>query len=218
MYYHPLSCCCSIHPLYTPLNPHAVTEGVCGTCWVPFGDWISGIQRASSCFPAVYFRDLLICSLTAVKEENIHQGSLIMVRAPGVCGWGGMHAGARQAFPQWIWLKELWAPHDSVVTKQPQESVLWPRDVDWCACLCVRGRRGRGKETQMLRFLFTPQFHVHYKSVPSKVNVKTLQINPESDRSSLSCLWYHFPSKWYGWVSDNCHPDLASLHHSPKTH
>ena len=70
----------------------------------------------------------------------------------------------------------------------------------------------------MLRFLFTPGFHVHYKSVPSKVNVKTLQINPESDRSSVSCLWYHFPSKWYGWGSDNCHPDLASLHHSPKTH
>lgn len=70
----------------------------------------------------------------------------------------------------------------------------------------------------MLRFPSTPQFRVHYKSIQSKVNAKTLQINPESDRSSVSCLWYHFPSKWYGWGSDNCHPDLASLHHSPKTH
>ena len=82
---------------------------------------------------------------------------------------------------------------------------------------CVR-EGGEVTEPQMLRFPFTPEFHVHYKSVPSKVNVKTLQINPESDRSSVSCLWYHFPSKWYGWGSDNCHPDLASLHHSPKTH
>lgn len=134
-----------------------------------------------------------------------------------------MRAGEWQAIPQWFWLKELW-PNDSVVTRQPQEFVLWPWEGE-CSlihsasvCVCEREREGRVKETQMLRFPFTPQFHVHYKCTRSKVNVKTLQINPESDRSSLSCLWYHFPSKWYGWGSDNCHPDLPSLHHSPKTH
>lgn len=63
-----------------------------------------------------------------------------------------------------------------------------------------------------------PQFHICYRSVQSEVNVKTLQINPESDRSSISCQRYHFPSKRYGWQFDNCHPDLASLKHSPKTH
>lgn len=61
------------------------------------------------------------------------------------------------------------------------------------------------------------QFHLSYRSVQSEVNVKTLQINPESDRSSISCQRYHFPSKWYGWQFDNCHPELASLKHSPKT-
>lgn len=44
------------------------------------------------------------------------------------------------------------------------------------------------------------QFHICYRSVPSEVNVKTLQINPESDRSSISCQRYHFPSKMV-WVA-----------------
>ncbi len=159
----------------------------------------------------------MICSLT-VMEENIHQGSLIIIQAPRVRGLGGCMLGNGR-------------PHHSVCDCKSygHQMTLWLQDhknlscglrilaiIQW-SCMCVRLRKGRVKETQMLRFPFAPEFHVHYKSVQSKVNVKTLQINPESDRSSVSCLWYHFPSKWYGWGSDNCHPDLASLHHSPKT-
>lgn len=141
MQYHPLTCGCWRHLIYTSLYPHAGAVGACGTLWVPFGDRISGIQRASSRFPAVYFRAHLICSLTVVKERNIHQGALITIRAPGVRGWGGTYAGGCQGSPQWIWLEELWAPHDSVVTRQPQESVLWPRYGD-CNSVCVWERQG----------------------------------------------------------------------------
>lgn len=81
------------------------------------------------------------------------------------------------------------------------------------------GTWGRCRGTDAgIRSINPLQFHISYRSVQSEVNVKTLQINPESDRSSISCQRYHFPSKWYGWQFDNCHPDLASLKHSPKTH
>lgn len=90
------------------------------------------------------------------------------------------------------------------------------RCVEWNPDVCIRGRsRGTDAGISPINPL---QFHICYKSVESEVNVKTLQINPESDRSSISCQRYHFPSKWYGWQFDNCHPDLASLKHSPKTH
>lgn len=65
--------------------------------------------------------------------------------------------------PKWLWLKELWPPHDFVATRQPQEFPLWPQDSYYHAS--VWAREGRGKGTQTLRFSCTPKFHVHYKSV-----------------------------------------------------
>lgn len=80
--------------------------------------------------------------------------------------------------------------------------------------LCVWGRERRRR---------CWDFHLPHTSTfitnPSRVKwmLRHSKLTPENDRSGLSCLPYHFPSKWYGWGSDNCHPDLASLHHSPKT-
>lgn len=73
--------------MYPSLYPHIGFQGICGTCWVPFGEGISGVQKTSSQFPPVYFRAHLIRSLTAEEEGNIHRGALIMM-APGVHGVG----------------------------------------------------------------------------------------------------------------------------------
>lgn len=113
-------------------------------------------------------------------------------------------------------------PPESAVTRETHKSVV----VCWVKSGCMylsMGRGGRGGVRSRgtdagIRSINPLQFHICYKSVQSEVNVKTLQINPESDRSSISCQRYHFPSKWYGWQFDNCHPDLASPKHSPKTH
>lgn len=180
----------------------------------PFGDRISRAQKASSLFPAVYFRDLLICGPKR-GEGGKH--------SPGVYH----HEPSRRS--AWVGAARIMTgdrPLHNVYMIERVMSTAWLCGYKTTSRICSVALRlrfsvregGEVKEPQMLRFPFTPKFHVHYKSVPSKVNVKTLQINPESDRSSVSCLWYHFPSKWYGWGSDNCHPDLASLHHSPKTH
>lgn len=93
-------------------------------------------------------------------------------------------------------------------------NVLWSETVT----AVVRVSEQGFKATQMLRFPHTPEFHVYDKYTQSKTNVKTLQMNPESDRSSLSCPWYHFPSFQMVWMrSDNCHRDLAPLYHSLKS-
>lgn len=109
-------------------------------------------------------------------------------------------------------------PPESAVTRETHKSavVCWVKS----ECMYLSMRRGgwcRGTDAG-IHSINPLQFHISYRSVQSEVNVKTLQINPESDRSSISCQRYHFPSKWYGWQFDNCHPDLASLKHSPKTH
>lgn len=105
----------------------------------------------------------------------------------------------------WLW---------SLMTTSKIPNVLWSETVT----AVVRVSEQGFKATQMLRFPHTPEFHVYDKSTQSKTNVKTLQMNPESDRSSLSCPWYHFPSFQMVWMrSDNCHHDLAPLYHSLKS-
>lgn len=96
----------------------------------------------------------------------------------------------------------------------------------YCINASVRNKRNPQICHGLLSEMYVPQmppndllqFHICCRSGQSEMNVKTLQINPGSDRSSISCQRYHFPSKWYGWQFDNCHPDPASLKHSPKTH
>lgn len=115
-------------------------------------------------------------------------------------------------------MKVSGTPPLSAVTRETHKSVV----VCWVKAGCMylgMGQGGRCRGTDAGIHSINPlQFHICYRSVQSEVNVKTLQINPESDRSSISCQRYHFPSKWYGWQFDNCHADLPSLKHSPKTH
>lgn len=52
-------------------------------------------------------------------------------------------------------------------------------------------RRERKMETHILSYTTS---HIHCQ----REYVKTVQINPQSNSGSVSCLlWYHFPSKWH---------------------
>lgn len=73
-----------------------VTEGMCGTCLVTFREGISGVQRTSSHFPAVYFRAHLIAWLWG-RREKFTKGLSSWSR-PQECmgGVGCMQEGDRQ--------------------------------------------------------------------------------------------------------------------------
>lgn len=69
--------------------------------------------------------------------------------------------------------------------------------------------RGREREMETHILSYTTS-HIHCQ----REYVKTVQIKPQSNSGSVSCLlWYHFPSKWHRGGSDNCHHDLVPPPH-----